>query len=228
MRIFVTSDIHGAYRALEQCLLRSGFQPEEDQLIVLGDICDGWPETHHVIRALSGINRLILLRGNHDEWALHWMKTGAITPGWWMQGGKATVTSFENGFTEEDIAFIERALYYYEWNDRLFVHAGILPGIPLDEQDPEVFLWDRSLVMKALQLEAEKPGSRLSNYHEIYVGHTPTLNFGTDKPMRACEIVLTDTGAGWEGGRLSFIEVTTGEIFQSDRVDTLYPEAEGR
>jgi len=228
MRIFVTSDIHGAYRALEQCLLRSGFQPEEDQLIVLGDICDGWPETHHVIRALSGINRLILLRGNHDEWALHWMKTGAITPGWWMQGGKATVTSFENGLTEEDIAFMERALYYYEWNDRLFVHAGILPGIPLDEQDPEVFLWDRSLVMKALQLEAEKPGSRLSNYHEIYVGHTPTLNFGTDKPMRACEIVLTDTGAGWEGGRLSFIEVTTGEIFQSDRVDTLYPEAEGR
>lgn len=228
MRIFVTSDIHGAYRALEQCLLRSGFQPEEDQLIVLGDICDGWPETHHVIRALSGINRLVLLRGNHDEWALHWMKTGEITPGWWMQGGKATVTSFENGFTEEDIAFIERALYYYEWNDRLFVHAGILPGIPLDEQDPEVFLWDRSLVMKALQLEAEKPGSRLSNYHEIYVGHTPTLNFGTDKPMRACEIILTDTGAGWEGGRLSFIEVTTGEIFQSDRVDTLYPEAEGR
>ncbi|MGB9746154.1 MAG: metallophosphoesterase [Bacteroidales bacterium] len=228
MRVFVTSDIHGAYRALEQCLLRSGFQPEQDQLIVLGDICDGWPETHHVIKALSGINRLILLRGNHDEWALHWMKTGAITPGWWMQGGKATVNSFENGFTEEDIAFMERALYYYEWNDRLFVHAGILPGIPLDEQDPEVFLWDRSLVMKALQLEAEKPGSRLSNYHEIYVGHTPTLNFGTDKPMRACEIVLTDTGAGWEGGRLSFIEVNTGEIFQSDRVDTLYPEAEGR
>ncbi len=48
-----------------------------------------------------------------------------------MQGGKATVTSFENGFTEEDMHLIERALYFYEWNDRLFVHAGILPGIPL-------------------------------------------------------------------------------------------------
>jgi hypothetical protein len=52
-------------------------------------------------------------------------------PRWWMQGGKATVTSFENGFTEEDMHLIERALYFYEWNDRLFVHAGILPGIPL-------------------------------------------------------------------------------------------------
>lgn len=228
MREFVTSDIHGAYRALEQCLIRSGFQLEEDRLIVLGDICDGWPETNLVIRALRSISNLVLIRGNHDVWALHWMKTGEIIPGWWMQGGRATIASFSNGLDAKDIAFLERALYYYESEGRLFVHAGILPGIPLTEQDPEVFLWDRSLVMKAMQLEAEQPGSQITSFREIYAGHTPTLNFGTNRPIKACEVWLTDTGAGWEGGKLSFIEIYSGEIIQSDRVDLLYPGSEGR
>ncbi len=81
----MTSDIHGAYRALEQCLLRSGFQPEEDQLIALEIFAtDGLNTSCN--QSIVGINRLVLLRGNHDEWALHWMKTGEITPGGGCRG----------------------------------------------------------------------------------------------------------------------------------------------
>ena len=42
-------DIHGAYRALRQCLQRAQFDDENDHLICLGDVCDGWPETKAVI-----------------------------------------------------------------------------------------------------------------------------------------------------------------------------------
>ncbi len=44
-KTFVIGDIHGAYRALRQCLERSTFDFEKDRLICLGDVCDGWPET---------------------------------------------------------------------------------------------------------------------------------------------------------------------------------------
>jgi serine/threonine protein phosphatase 1 len=46
MRAFVIGDLHGAYKALEQCLDRSGFDYENDVLIQLGDIADGYPEVY--------------------------------------------------------------------------------------------------------------------------------------------------------------------------------------
>ena len=49
MRTFVIGDIHGGYLSLKQCLERSSFNYEEDTLISLGDICDGWPETKRCI-----------------------------------------------------------------------------------------------------------------------------------------------------------------------------------
>jgi len=44
-RTLVIGDIHGAYKALVQCLERSGFDKEKDTLITIGDVCDGWHET---------------------------------------------------------------------------------------------------------------------------------------------------------------------------------------
>lgn len=37
-REFVIGDIHGAYRALRQCLTRSDFNYDHDHLICLGDV----------------------------------------------------------------------------------------------------------------------------------------------------------------------------------------------
>ncbi|NJN40909.1 MAG: hypothetical protein HC811_00350 [Flammeovirgaceae bacterium] len=48
MRRFVLGDIHGAYRALRQCLERASFSYDEDLLIALGDVSDGWPDVKAV------------------------------------------------------------------------------------------------------------------------------------------------------------------------------------
>ncbi|NJK86327.1 MAG: hypothetical protein HC906_10500 [Bacteroidales bacterium] len=48
-RTFVIGDIHGAFKALVQCLERSEFDYEHDKLICLGDVCDGWPEVKDVM-----------------------------------------------------------------------------------------------------------------------------------------------------------------------------------
>ena len=46
--------------------------------------------------------------------------------------------------------------------------------------------------------------------------------------IKACEVWMMDTGAGWSGGVLTMMNIDTKEIFQSDRVDKLYYEYQGR
>ena len=43
MKTFVMGDSHGAYKAFLQVMERSGFDYENDRLICLGDVSDGWP-----------------------------------------------------------------------------------------------------------------------------------------------------------------------------------------
>ena len=77
-RLWVIGDIHGAHRALQQCLQRSGFNREQDHLISLGDVSDGWPETRAVIDKLLKVKNLVHVLGNHDFWTLEWMETGMM------------------------------------------------------------------------------------------------------------------------------------------------------
>ena len=52
MRTLVIGDIHGALKALKQCLKKSAYNDREDKLIFLGDYVDGWPESAELIEYL--------------------------------------------------------------------------------------------------------------------------------------------------------------------------------
>ena len=223
-RVFVIGDIHGAYRALRQCLERSAFDYENDRLICLGDVCDGWPETRASVDELMRIKKLIYLLGNHDWWALQWMLSGKVEPAWYAQGGKATVDSYQGGVPTGHLAFLSSAVNHYVYENKLFVHAGIDPLKPLDQQDRNIFLWDRTLATAALRLYGSSAEGKLSSYDEVYLGHTP-IPFST--PINSNGIWLMDTGAGWSGP-LSMMNVETKEMFISDPVPSLYPGIEGR
>jgi len=227
-RTFVIGDIHGAFRALVQCTERSGFDPVRDRLIILGDLTDGWPEVDRVIETLRSFSQTILLQGNHDYWALRWMKSGYAYPAWVNQGGRATMKSYSQEVPVEHIRFLEEAEPYHIEGTCLFVHAGIDPERPLNEQDSDIFIWDRNLVMGAITRRKLGKDTPMTSFDEVFIGHTPTLNFGTTEPIKACEVWLMDTGAGWEGGKLSMMDVRTKEIFQSDFVQDLYPGIQGR
>ncbi len=68
---------------------------------------------------------------------------------------------------------------------------------------------------------------KLQHYSEIYIGHTPTTNYGETKPMNAFNVWNIDTGAAFKGP-LSVIEASSKEVWQSDPVWHLYPDEEGR
>ncbi|MCF8226093.1 MAG: metallophosphoesterase [Bacteroidales bacterium] len=260
LRTFVIGDIHGANEALLQVFDRSGFDPGRDRLICLGDVCDRHAGVKACVEELLKIKDLVMILGNHDLWALEWMETtarngkgfhiesidtDAVYASWLYQGGDKTILSYSSGIPESHIDFFRNAKYYHIENNRLFVHGGIDRSLPLEKQDTETFLWDRSLVKYALK--NHKKGIRITDFDEIFVGHTPTINFLSfpdastvlnqspvspttrrpddpttrhpDFPIRLCNVWLMDTGAGWAGGRLSMMEVETGEVWQSDRIE---------
>ncbi len=223
-RTFVIGDIHGAYRALRQCLDRAGFDFESDHLISLGDVCDGWPETKSCIDELLRIKNLTYILGNHDYWTQQWMETGYVEKVWSKQGGEATIQSYQDKIPSAHLQFLNRALPYFLSDNKLFVHAGIDIQRPLEQQGPDIFLWDRTLARTAMEIYLKEMDGKLTTFDEIYIGHTP-IPFS--KPIHSCEVWMMDTGAGWSGV-LSMMNIETKEVFTSDPVPSLYPGIQGR
>lgn len=223
-RVFVIGDIHGAYRALRQCLEKSAFNYDKDHLICLGDVADGWPETRHCIDELLRIKNLTYILGNHDWWTLQWMLTGRKEEIWYAQGGKATIDSYYEGVPTGHLLFLSEAVLHHLDGSKLFVHAGIDPLIPLENQDKQTLLWDRTLAALALDAYPHSAERKLFPFDEIYIGHTP---ISSPTPIKSLGVWLMDTGAGWSGV-LSMMNVETKEMFISDPVPELYPGVEGR
>jgi len=226
-RRFVIGDIHGAYKALLQCFSKANFNYKSDILICLGDACDGWPEVSQSVQELLKIKNLVYILGNHDEWALKWFTNGEAPDIWVTQGGDATIESYKSAIPARHIKLLQTALLYFELENRIFVHGGFDPTIDIRQQEEEMLIWDRSLLYSAIEMH-EEGIEKMTGYDEIYIGHTPTLNFGIHEPLKACELYLMDTGAGYRGGVLTMMDIDTKETYVSERVDLLYPGHYGR
>ncbi|MBF0479968.1 MAG: metallophosphoesterase [Candidatus Omnitrophica bacterium] len=222
MKTFAIGDIHGSYKALLQCLERSKFDYQKDRLIVLGDVCDGYPEVKDCIDELLKIKHCDLVIGNHDMWALDWALWGAMPVIWTSQGGDRTMASYSGGpMLKAHIDFLKSGQLWLESNSQLFVHAGINPDLPLVRQDPEVLVWDRDLLQKAWESVKEKDTIKFGGYEDIFIGHTTTQLYKTLLPMHVSNVWALDTGAGWSG-KLTIMDVNSKKYWQSDLSMELY------
>lgn len=240
MRTLAIGDIHGGLKGLTQLLERAKVA-KEDTLIFVGDYVDGWSESAQVIQfliELSKTNHCIFIKGNHDVWCEDWLRTGRGEPVWLAHGGLETVESYTS-FSEADkkqhlYFFDEMSLYHIDDQKRLFIHAGFtsMHGVEKEYNFRNFYfdrtLWEMALTMdRSIKQDSERYPNRLKHYSEIYIGHTPTINFYKDKPMNAINVWNIDTGAAFTG-RLSAIDIDTKDIFQSDTLQDLYPEEQGR
>lgn len=239
-RTFVIGDIHGGLKALLQVLNKLEVK-EEDTLIFVGDYVDGWSEAAQVIQFLIELAEkvnCIFIKGNHDVWCENWLKTAVVNPLWYLHGGKETIDSYDV-FSEEDkkehLSFFENMpLYHLDAENRLFLHAGFTSVHGVEK---EIFtenfyfdrtLWELALAMnKNMDKDAIYFPKRLQHYSEIYIGHTPTTNFGETTPMNAFNVWNIDTGAAFKG-RITGINIDTKRYFQSDSLPDLYPNEKGR
>jgi serine/threonine protein phosphatase 1 len=222
-------DLHGAQKAFVQVMERASFDPAEDRLIFMGDVVDGWPESRECIDALLALPDAVWLMGNHDEWFAEWVDGRDAEPAWVQQGGRVTLAGYNfNRLYVPDAHrdYLKRAKLWHEEGDRMFVHGG-WPRSDFSHPMgcPDLLTWDRTLWNEALNLHGHKP--RLTQFSEVYIGHTTTTRAGFTEPVQRCEVWNMDQGAGWEG-KLSLMDVDTKEVWQSDAVATLYPEASSR
>ena len=246
-RTLAIGDIHGAHTALEQVLTRSNYDFKSDQLVCMGDYVDGWPYSAGVVdmliniqesaRHLNGIEP-IFIRGNHDVWCGEWLNTGVADPIWLEQGGRATMASYvSTGLLTDDLHrkfFRNLHNYYVDEYNRVFVHGGYtsLDGIGNEEYHATYYwdrdLWDIALSGHGAYKKKANPMPKLLRPHtEIYIGHTSTVNWDTDKPMNACNVWNLDTGAGYSS-KLTIMDVDTNEYWQSDLITEIYPGQFGR
>ncbi|WCO01222.1 metallophosphoesterase [Psychroserpens ponticola] len=240
MRTLAIGDIHGGLKGLKQ-LLEIAKVTIEDQLIFVGDYVDGWSDSAQVIQYLIELSKThdcVFIKGNHDVWCEDWLRTGDGDPVWLAHGGQETVESYAS-FSEDEkkqhlYFFADMSLYHIDDHKRLFIHAGFtsMHGVE-KEYNFRNFYFDRTLwemvvtMNNNLKQDSELYPNRLKHYSEIYIGHTPTINFYVDKPMNAANVWNIDTGAAFTG-RLSAINIDTKEIFQSDVLKDLYPDEIGR
>ena len=203
-RRLVIGDIHGSHKGLIQVLERSNFNNEKDQLIQLGDICDGWPEVYQCVEELLKIKDLIAIRGNHDDLFRKWL-IDDIHPFGWRQKGIGTLKSYSEqvdctysnsykGYrttlTPEKVPvehynfFMSTQKLYHIDNNVLFVHGGFNRHFPLQytlDKDAEILYWDRDLWFSALSYKAmnnEEYSFKIKDeFKEIFIGHTPTINW---------------------------------------------------
>src|SRR5690606_5457455 len=132
--------------------------------IFLGDYVDRGPDSRRVVEWLMTSPRIcherVCLRGNHEAMLLAALDDPASMPLWLRNGGLETMrsygvdveanptpaalqTAFRRLVPTMHRFFLERLRDTAIYGTYLFVHAGIMPGKPLDEQDPEDLIWIR-------------------------------------------------------------------------------------
>lgn len=138
-RYIAITDIHGELGKLESVLEKVNARPD-DIFVFMGDYIDRGPDSKGVVERVikqGETYECIYLIGSHEYAYLHSGKDEYYNFLFWNYGGPATVKSygsFEN-IGKIHGEFFKNLKYYYLTDKYLFVHAGIDPNYPLENQD---------------------------------------------------------------------------------------------
>lgn len=226
MKRYAISDIHGnAYAFLK---LLDHVDPDPEQLVILGDLCDRGFQTWEVYEECAQLvdEGTTIIRGNHDTWYKQF-RDGTLSYGEFTNhqvGGLTTLRSMDLAIERhkpdkvyDTLMVVENAMIpYLEEDDYIFVHAGIDPRIPyMSSQNTEV------LQMGCNEWKNPQNIHPFDQY--IIFGHTPTYWIHKDilennarawMSHRAKKIAI-DTGAGF-GARLTMIDLWEGIAYAYD------------
>ncbi len=223
-RIYALSDIHGcadllerAFQSIDADLRRN--TAERVLLVVLGDYIDRGLDSRRTLDLLierSRQDEMVFLKGNHEEVLLSFLQDPTRLHDWRQFGGLQTLISYglkpplNPGASEQlDLvrkfsavlppdhkSFLTSLKTSFSCGDFFFVHAGVRPGVALDQQEEEDLLWIRDEFLKS---EAD--------FGKFIVhGHTPVR----EPDLRPHRLNI-DTGA-YATGRLTLLRIEGAEL----------------
>lgn len=174
-RILAISDIHGCLNKLVLLLEKVNYNSEEDQLVLLGDMCDRGHQNIKTIKYAMELqkNGAIVLRGNHEELAYDSLceiindKIGVNVGIHRECGGINTITEFMNIDQNTRIEikkFLNELKNYVVIDKYVFVHSGVNPTYNVEENFQQDLLWSRDEFIYSNAYEDKT----------VIFGHTPT------------------------------------------------------
>lgn len=139
-RTILIGDVHGCLDELEELLRLLGVVAS-DRVVLVGDLVAKGPDSVGVVRLVRE-RGFLAVRGNHDEHLLRWRLPD--------EGGRrlhALHRRVAEALDEEDWASLEALPLHLRLPDLglLVVHAGLVPGVPLEAQAREHLLNLRSI-----------------------------------------------------------------------------------
>ena len=196
--VVAIGDVHGCYSLLIETL-----QPllgTQAEVVFLGDLIDRSPEPAGDIQVLNlvhglqenpeeaGLSKVTVLTGNHEQLFFEAVETGD-TELWEWNGGSLPLIQQ----AEDHIEWLKGLPYYYVKDKFLFVHAGVRPNVPLEDQTKHDCTWIRDPF-----LNEEDHGLPYTVVH----GHTIVSN-----PEIHPHRINIDTGA-FHTGKLTALNIT--------------------
>jgi serine/threonine protein phosphatase 1 len=215
MKIFAIGDIHGQIHKLRK-LIDKLYIDKECLLVFVGDYIDRGHYSFEVIEYLVDLNKkhnCVFLKGNHEEMFMDFM-SGINEDLFVQNGGYNTIQSYENNGYDvhqhtdylerhlpgKHIKFYQNLKNYYETEDYIFVHAGLLPkNIPLDQQPIDILLWERYDFIN----------SDFDWGKKVIFGHTPNKEV-----LVMHNKICIDTGSCFEDGCLTCVKLPEESFIQ--------------
>jgi serine/threonine protein phosphatase 1 len=219
-RAYVVGDVHGRLDLLEQLLtdIHRDLEERSSQevlLVFLGDLIDRGPNSSEVIERLRTYRhpgvRPIFILGNHEEILLRVLAGETeLMAKWQWFGGAECLTSYgvdlvdfagladevalaaiRQAIPSEHVEFLRSFVDTCRFGDYLFVHAGVRPGVGLDQQLQSDLRWIR------------EPFLLSDDDHGFVVVHGHSISPGVDDRTNRIGI---DTGA-YRTGKLTALAI---------------------
>ncbi|KAH7020044.1 Metallo-dependent phosphatase-like protein [Ilyonectria destructans] len=154
-RLIVVGDIHGMLDSLNELLKRTKFDPTRDHLISVGDTVNKGPKSAEVVQRLMELGASAV-RGNHEDrvlvaWAGLSEQQGVEayldSDFAAAQRGESLDLKTARSLSEPQIQWLKNlpVILTIEPMSLYIVHAGLVPGVPLANQDPWAVMNMRSM-----------------------------------------------------------------------------------